>query len=110
MRVSVNKPDLLCVGVAFSGQSDELGIAFLAMSAQQMGFHLKRHIKKTKEGTWGAQWVKHLTLDSSSGPDLMVHEFEPRAGFCADGGEPAWDSLSPPLCSSRTDPHSLKNK
>ena len=26
-----------------------------------------------------------------------VHEFEPRVGLCADGAEPAWDSLSPPL-------------
>ena len=27
----------------------------------------------------------------------MVREFEPCSGLCADGTEPAWDSLSPSL-------------
>ena len=57
-------------------------------------------------GGWVVQSVKHLTLDLSSGQDLMVHEFEPRIRLCADGAEPTWDppsslSLSPPP------PHSL---
>ena len=41
--------------------------------------------------------VKHLTADFSPGHDLAVRECEPRVGLCADGVEPAWDSLSPPL-------------
>ena len=48
-------------------------------------------------GTWMAQLVKCLTLDFSSGHDLMVHEFEPHIGLCADRAEPAWDPLSLPL-------------
>ena len=40
-----------------------------------------------------AQSVKRLTLDFGSGHDLMVCEFEPRAGSV----EPAWDSPSLPL-------------
>ena len=39
-----------------------------------------------------AQLVKRLTLDFSSGHDLMVCEIEPPIG--ADSVEPAWDSLS----------------
>ena len=40
--------------------------------------------------------------DFGSGHDLMVHEFEPFIGLCADSVEPAWDSVSrslsaPPL-------------
>ena len=45
-------------------------------------------------GTWVAQSVKGLTLDFSSGHDLMVREFEPRVGLHTDGAEPACDSLS----------------
>ena len=41
-----------------------------------------------------AQSVKHPTLGFSSGHDLAVHGFEPHVGLCADGAEPAWDSLS----------------
>ena len=52
-------------------------------------------------GTWVAQSVKRPTLDFGSGHDLMVCEFEPRLGLCADSLEPTWDSLSLPL------PHSL---
>ena len=41
-----------------------------------------------------AQLVRHLTLDFGSGYDLMVHEIEPRVGFCTDSVESAWDSLA----------------
>ena len=44
-----------------------------------------------------AQLVKCLTLDFSSGHDLMVCEFKPHIGLCADSVAPAWDSLSPSL-------------
>ena len=43
------------------------------------------------------QSVKHLTLDFSWDPDLMVHEIEPRVRICADSAEPAWDPLPPAL-------------
>ena len=43
------------------------------------------------------QSVKRLTLNSGSGHDLMVQEFEPHLKLCADRAEPAWDSLSPSL-------------
>ena len=45
-------------------------------------------------GTWVAQLAKHPTLDSGSGHDLMVCEFEPQVGLCADSQEFAWDSFS----------------
>ena len=48
-------------------------------------------------GNWMAQSVKRLTLDLSSGHDLVVHEFKPHVGLWADSAEPAWDSLSPSL-------------
>ena len=57
-------------------------------------------IKPTTLGAWVAESVKRLTLDLGSGHDLIVCEFEPRIGFCADGMEPAWDSVSPSLCLS----------
>ena len=38
---------------------------------------------------------KHLTLGLGSGHDVMVCEFEPRVGLCADSVETAWFSLSP---------------
>ena len=41
-----------------------------------------------------AQSVKQPTLDFGSGHDLTVHEFKPHIRLCADGMEPAWDSLS----------------
>ena len=47
------------------------------------------------------QWVKHLTLDFSSGHDLTVHEFKPHVGLCADRAEAFSLPLSLPL------PHSL---
>ena len=46
-------------------------------------------------GTWAIQPVKHLTLDFSSGHDLMVCEFEPYIRLCTSSIEPAWNSLSP---------------
>ena len=54
-----------------------------------------------------AQLMKRLTLDFSSGHDIMVHEFEPHVRLHADAMEPAWDSLSPYplLCPSAA--HSL---
>ena len=56
----------------------------------------------TTRGPWMAQLVKHLTRDFSSGLDLVVHEFEPHIRLCADGVQPAWDSVSPSLCPSPT--------
>ena len=47
-----------------------------------------------------AQSVKRLILDFSSDHDLTVHEIEPHVGLCAEGAEPAWDSLSPSLAAS----------
>ena len=46
-----------------------------------------RFIKaKNCRDTWVAQSVKHPT--SASGHDLVVREFEPRVGLCADSSEP----------------------
>ena len=42
-----------------------------------------------------AQSVRCPTLGFSSGHYLFVLGFEPHVGLCADGVEPAWDSLSP---------------
>ena len=42
---------------------------------------------------WVAPLVKGLTLGFSSGHNLTVHEFECHVRLCADGAEPAWDSL-----------------
>ena len=56
--------------------------------------------KKLFTGTWVAQLVMHPTLDLGSGHDLMVCEFKPQAGLCADSVKPAWDSLSLSLCPS----------
>ena len=51
----------------------------------------------SERGAWGAQSVKRLTLDFSSGHDLMVCGIEPHIGLYADSTEPAWDFLSPSL-------------
>ena len=45
----------------------------------------------------GAPGVKRPALEFSSGHDLTVGGTEPHIGVCADGAEPACDSLSPPL-------------
>ena len=39
-------------------------------------------------GSWVVQLVKHPTPDFGSGHDLMVHEFEPYVGLCADSSQP----------------------
>ena len=44
-----------------------------------------------------AQLGERPTLDFCSGHDLTVCEFEPQIGLCADGAEPAWDSVAPSL-------------
>ena len=42
-----------------------------------------------------AQWFKPPILDFGPGHDLTVgYEMKPHAGLCADGTDPAWDSLS----------------
>ena len=45
-------------------------------------------------GVWASQPVESPTLGFGSGHDLMVREFEPRVGLCADREEPPWDSQS----------------
>ena len=35
-----------------------------------------------------AQLVGRPTLDFGSGHDLVIHEFEPHLGLCADSSEP----------------------
>ena len=65
--------------------------------AKEAQLKLYREQREKARGTWVAQSVKHLTLGFCSGHDLMVHEFKPRIGLCADSAEPAWDSLSPSL-------------
>ena len=42
------------------------------------------------------QLLKRLTLDFGSGHDLMVLEFEPRFGVCAQSVDPARDSYPYP--------------
>ena len=44
-----------------------------------------------------AQWVKLLTLDFSSGHDLVVCGFESWVVLSTDGMKPDWDSFSPSL-------------
>ena len=50
--------------------------------------------KGMRRGTWVAQLVKRLTLDFSSGHDLIVREFQPHIRLCIDSEEPVGDSLS----------------
>ena len=45
-------------------------------------------------GAWVAQLAKHPPFEFGSDHDLAVHEIEPQVGLCADGTEPACDSLS----------------
>ena len=58
------------------------------------------HKIQKNRGAWVAQSVMHLILGFSSGHHLTVHEFEGQVGLCVNSAEPAWDSLSPSLCSS----------
>ena len=44
-----------------------------------------------------AQLIKCLAFDFGSHHDFIVWGIEPHTGLCADGVEPAWDSLSPSL-------------
>ena len=67
-------------------------------------------------GAWVSQSFKRPALDFSSGRDLMVHEFKPHMGLCADTSDRAWSLLricvSLYLCPSPAHPLSLsiKNK
>ena len=61
-------------------------------------------------GAWVAQLVKHPTHDFGSRRDLTVHGIQPHVGLCADGVEPAWDSVSPSLSAPPPFALSLPNK
>ena len=54
-----------------------------------------------------AQSVECLTFDFGSGCDLTVGESEAHIGLCADGVEPAWDSVS---LSTPSPAHHLSHK
>ena len=66
--------------------------------------------EKLLHGRLGGFVVERLTLGFSSGHDLTAHE--PHVGLCADSVEPAWASLSVPVCPSpaRSLPLCQKNK
>ena len=51
--------------------------------------------KYNSRGAGVVQSVERPILDLGSGRDLTVREFEPHIGLCADGVDPAWDSVSP---------------
>ena len=57
-------------------------------------FGLGAHIKSIFLAHPGAQPVKCPTIAFAPGPDLTIHEFEPRVRLLADSTEPAWDSIS----------------
>ena len=57
---------------------------------------LEKQKKKAAGGTWVAQLLKRQTLDFGSSHDLAVCGTE----RCAINVEPAWDSLSLPVCLS----------
>ena len=64
---------------------------------------MRHSFKRNPWGIWVAQSVKRPTLDFGSGHDLSwLGELELHVGLCADGTEPAWDSVRLPLslCSS----------
>ena len=56
---------------------------------------LPQFLKKLVGGAWVAQSVKPPTLDFGSGHHLRVRSWSEL--LCADGAEPARDSLSPSL-------------
>ena len=58
-------------------------------------------------GAWVAQLAERPAPDISPGHDLMDGGIEPHGGFCADGMEPAWDSLTPSLSAPSPLPLSL---
>ena len=59
----------------------------LFMSTEVLIFNLLHKCIKTRQerGPWVVQSVKRLTLDFSSGHDLMVDETEPRVGLTLTG-------------------------
>ena len=54
-------------------------------------------LRKSLRDTWVAQLVKRLTLDFGSGHDIIVREFEPRVGLCADSVDPPFPSAPSPF-------------
>ena len=52
-------------------------------------FEVERCISKSLWGAWVAQLVKGPTLDFDSDDDLMICEFKPQTGLCAEDVEPA---------------------
>ena len=66
----------------------------MSLKEHQLGTRLHfTHLKKLPQGHgggwWGeAQMVERPTVHFGSGHDLVVYEFEPRIGLCADGSEP----------------------
>ena len=93
------------------GPEQEAGIWFLSVKASvcpaEFGLHGQSmavseqsesgDVMSRKADNWVSPLVKCPTLGFRSGHDLLVLEFEPRVGLCADGVEPVWGSLSPPL-------------
>ena len=68
------------------------------------------HSKSTSpQGSWGAQCVKHPSLDFGSGHDPRVVRLSPMLGSVL-GVESAWDSLSPSAPPLLTLPLSLPLK
>ena len=62
----------------------------LSLSQNKLKNFKKIILKKAIQ--WGArmaQSLKHLTLNFSSGHDLLFREFEPLIGLCTDSTEPA---------------------
>ena len=54
---------------------------------------VSRHpVRKRENSLWQSPWVLggsvHEASDFGSGHDLMVREFEPRVGLCANSSEP----------------------
>ena len=70
-------------------------VSYPQWEIEALSFWMMPFLKDRSWGTWVAQLVKRLTLDFSSGHDLMVHEVEPHIGLCANSTEPHRD-LSPP--------------
>ena len=56
-----------------------------------------QNVRHQSRGAWVFQSGNHLTLNFSSGHDLMGHGIELHIRLCADSAKPAWDSLSPSL-------------